>query len=195
VIAEAVRRSALADYADRFAALSTTTGGDLSIHEHPFVSQIDLRADPNDVRLIQELESALGFALPVVPNTVGSLNDRRALWLGPDEWLVVGPDGQQEAIERALHNALNGTFGSIVDVSANRTVLEIGGPKSRELLSHGVPIDLDARSFGPGRCAQTLLAKAQVIIEWRSDDTAFHLYIRSTFASYAADWLLDAAAE
>ena len=42
---------------------------------------------------------------------------------------------------------------------------------------------------------QTLLAKAQVIIERRSDDPAFHLYIRSTFASYAADWLLDAAAE
>jgi len=195
VIAEAVRRSALADYAHRFATLSTTTGGDLSIHEHPFVSQINLRADPNDRRLIQELEPVLGFALPVVPNTVGSLDDRRALWLGPDEWLVVGPDGQQEAIERALHNALGGTFRSLVDVSANRTLLEIRGPKASELLAHGIPIDLEARSFGPGRCSQTLLAKAQVIIERRSDDPAFHLYIRSTFASYVADWLLDAAAE
>ena len=192
MIAEAVRRSGLADYADRFTALSATTGGDLLIHEHPFVSQINLRADPNERQLVQELESALGFALPVVPNAVGSLDDRRALWLGPDEWLVVGPDGQQEAIERALHNALNGRFGSIVDVSANRTLLEIRGPKARELLAHGIPIDLEARSFGPGRCSQTLLAKAQVIIERRSDDPAFHLYIRSTFASYAADWLLDA---
>jgi sarcosine oxidase gamma subunit len=34
-----------------------------------------------------------------------------------------------------------------------------------------------------------------VIIEQRSDDPAFHLYIRSTFASYVADWLLDAAAD
>jgi sarcosine oxidase, subunit gamma len=195
VIAEAVRRSALADYADRFAALSTTTGGDLSIREHLFVSQINLRADSNDVGPMQELESALGFALPVVPNTVGSLDDRRALWLSPDEWLVVGPDGQQEAIERAVLNALSGTFGSIVDVSANRTLLEIRGPKGRELLAHVIPIDLDPRSFGPGRCSQTLLAKAQVIIERRGDDPAFHLYIRSTFASYAADWLLDAAAE
>ena len=195
MLAEANRRSALADYADRFGALSATTGGDLSIHEHRFVSQIDLRADPNDVRLMQELESALGFALPVVPNTVGCLDDRRALWLGPNEWLVVGLGGQQEAIERALHNALSGTFSSIVDVSANRALLEVRGPKARELLARGIPIDLDARSFGPGRCSQTLLAKAQVIIERRSDDPAFHLYIRSTFASYAADWLLDAAAE
>jgi sarcosine oxidase subunit gamma len=107
----------------------------------------------------------------------------------------VGPDGQQEATEQALCNGLNGAFGSIVDVSANRTVLEICGPKARELLAHGVPIDLDVRSFRPGCCAQTLLAKAQVIIERISEDPAFHLYVRSSFASYVADWILDTAAE
>jgi sarcosine oxidase subunit gamma len=140
---------------------------------------------------MHRLAEELGFALPVVPNSVGWHGDRRALWLGPDEWLVVGPDGQQEALEQAPRNGLNG--GSIVDVSANRTVLEIRGPKARELLAHGFPIDLDARSFGPGCCAQTLLAKAQVIVERRGDEVAFHLYVRTSFAGYVADWLLDAA--
>lgn len=195
MIAEAVRRSALADYADRFAALSAASGGGLSIRELPIVSQINLRANPNDAGLMQQLESALGFALPRVPNTAASQEDRRALWLGPDEWLVVGPDGQQEALEQALRNGLNGALGSIVDVSANRTLLEIRGPKAREVLAHGVPIDLDARSFGPGRCAQTVLAKAQVIIERRGDEVAFHICIRTSFAGYVAQWLLDAAAE
>jgi sarcosine oxidase, subunit gamma len=193
VIAEAVRRSPLADYADRFATLSAAGGAELSIRELPFVSQINLRADPKDMRLMQQLESALGFALPVVANTAASREDRRALWLAPNEWLVVGPDGQREAMELALRSCLDG--GSIVDVSANRTLLEIRGPKARELLAHGLPIDLDARSFGPGRCAQTLLAKAQVIVERRKEEAAFHLYVRSSFASYLADWLLDATAE
>jgi sarcosine oxidase, subunit gamma len=195
VIAEAVRRSALVDYADRFAALPAASGGGLSIRELPFVSQINLRADPKDAGLMQRLAASLSFALPAVPNTVASREERRALWLGPDEWLVVGPDGQQKALEQALRSGLNGAFGSIVDVSANRTLLEIRGPKARELLAHGVPIDLDTRSFGPGRCAQTLLAKAQVIIERISEDPTFHLYVRSSFTSYVADWLLDAAAE
>jgi len=194
VIPEGVRRSALADYADRFAALSAASGGELYIRELPFVSQVNLRADPNDAELMQRLAAALGFALPVVPNTVASREDRRALWLGPDEWLVVGPDGQQEALEQTLRNGLDGAFGSIVDVSANRILLEIRGPKARELLAHGVSIDLDVRSFGLDRCAQTLLAKAQVIIE-RRDESAFHLYVRTSFAGYMADWLLDAAAE
>ena len=52
-------------------------------------------------------------------------------------------------------------------------------------------IDLDPGSFGPDRCAQTLLAKAQIIIELRDDDPAFHIYVRSSFAGYVADWLLD----
>ena len=191
MIAEAVRRSPLADYRDRFVALSAATRGDILVREVPYLAQINFRADPNDADIMQRLASTLGFALPVLPNMATSHNDRRALWLGPDEWLIVGPDGEQEILGQALRDGLNGTVGSIVDVSANRTMLEVGGPKARELLSHGVPIDLDARTFGPDRCAQTLLAKAQVVIE-RHHDEPFHLYIRSSFAHYAAEWLLDA---
>jgi sarcosine oxidase subunit gamma len=143
---------------------------------------------------MQRLAAALGLTLPVVPNTVATREDRRALWLGPDEWLLVGPDGQQEALEQALRSGLNGTLGSIVDVSVNRTLLEIRGAKARDLLGHGVAIDLDARSFGASRCAQTLLAKAQVILEGR-DESSFHVYARTSFASYVAGWLLDAAAD
>jgi sarcosine oxidase subunit gamma len=194
VIAEAVRRSPLADYRDRFVALAAATRGDISVREVPYLAQLNFRTDPNNADIMQRLASTLGFALPVVPNTTTSQNDRRALWLAPDEWLVVGPDGHQEALEQALRNGLNGAYGSIVDVSANRTLLEIRGPRAEEVLAHGVAIDLDKRSFGPGRCAQTLLAKAQVIIE-RREELAFHIYLRTSFASYLADWLLDAAAD
>jgi len=194
VIAEAVRRSALAEYTERFAALSAADGGGLSIRELPFASQLNLRADPKDKGLMERFADVLGFALPIVPNTERSHEHRRALWLGPDEWLIVGSEGQQAAMEQELRNGLSGALGSIVDVSANRTVLEIGGPKARELLAHGVPIDIDVRSFGPGSCAQTLLAKAQVIVE-RRDESAFHLYVRSSCASYVASWILDAASD
>jgi sarcosine oxidase subunit gamma len=193
VIAESTRRGALADYEDRFAALSAAHPGDLTIRELPFISQINVRADPGDSSLLERLASSLGgLALPIVPNSVTSKGDRRALWLGPDEWLVVGPENQRDAISAALRVGLTGALGAIVDVSANRTVLAISGAKARDLLAHGIPIDLDARSFVTGQCAQTLLGKAQVIIE-RPDEPAFHLYPRASFASYVASWLLDAA--
>jgi sarcosine oxidase subunit gamma len=192
VIAEAVRRSPLADYRERFVALSAATRGHILIREIPFLAQINFRANPNGADIMQRLASTLGFALPVLPNTTTSQNDRRALWLGPDEWLVVAPDAQQETLQYALRNGLDGAFGSIVDVSASRAALEICGARARELLAHGVSIDLDARSFGPDRCAQTLLAKAQVVIENR-DGSAFHVYARTSFARYVADWILDTA--
>ncbi len=194
MIAESVRRSPLDGYAARLAALSEATGGQLSIRELPCVTQLNLRVDPKDDDAVQRITAALGFALPVTPNEVGARGDRRALWLAPDEWLVVGPDGQQAAIEQELRNGLNGAFGSVTDVSANRTLLEVRGAEARVRLAHGVAIDLDPRSFGPGRCAQTLLAKAQVIIECR-DESSLILYVRASFATYAADWLLDAVAE
>ena len=153
MIAEAVRRSPLSDYTDRFAALSAATHGALSIRELPFVSQVNLRADPKDADLMQRLATAIGFALPIAPNTVTSGEERRALWLAPDEWLVVGPDGQQGAIEQELRNGLNGAFGSVTDVSANRTLLQIRGAKARARL---------AQQPGPA-ASEKLLAK-----RWRS---------------------------
>jgi sarcosine oxidase, subunit gamma len=194
VIAEGVRRNTLAEYEERLAALSMATRGELSIRELPFVSQVNLRADPTDTGLLHRLASTLGgLAIPNAPNTVTSTGDRRALWLGPDEWLIVGPEGQQAAIQEALRVGLDDALGSIVDVSANRTVLEIRGARAPDVLAHGISIDLDPRSSGSGGCAQTLLAKAQVIIEWR-EEFAFEVYVRTSFADYLATWLLDATA-
>ena len=193
MIAEATPRSALADYAERFTALYESAAGYLSIRELPLLAQLNLRVDASDATVIRRLSDSLGVSLPLTPNSVTRADDRRALWLGPDEWLVVAPADQAGSLDQALRNGLAGAFSSIVDVSANRTVLEIRGVKAHDLLAHGVPIDLDPPAFGPGRCAQTLLAKAQVIIERRGDEPAFHLYVRSSFATYAADWLLDAA--
>ena len=195
MIAEAVRRSPLVGYRERFVALSVASRGDLSIRELPYLAQVDFRTDPNDASIMQRLASSLEFDLPVVPNTVTSRGDRRALWLGPDEWLVVGPEDQEKTLVQSLLDGLGGAFGSVIDVSANRTTLKVFGPKARDVLAQGIPLDLDPRSFGPRRCAQTLLAKAHVIVEARDEEAALHLYIRASFASYVADWLLDAAAE
>jgi sarcosine oxidase subunit gamma len=195
VIAEAVRRSPLGGYRERFVALSVASRGDLSIRELPYLAQVNFRTDPNDASTMQRLASSLEFGLPVVPNTVTSRGDRRAFWLGPDEWLVVGPEDQEKALVQSLLDGLGGAFGSVVDVSANRTTLEVGGPKARDILAQGIPIDLDPLFFGPSNCAQTLLAKAHVIVEGRNEEGTLHLYIRSSFASYVADWLLDAATE
>jgi sarcosine oxidase subunit gamma len=166
------------------------------LRELPFLAQLVVRLDPGDDQARTAVESVIG-ALPVDPNTVHGGADAAVLWLGPDEWLVVGPPNGEAILDAQLNEALGELQSrvAIVDVSANRTTLELRGPRTRELLEFGCPIDLYPRVFGPGRCAQTLLARANVLIWFVSDDPqpVYRLFVRPSFAAYIAAWLADAA--
>ena len=185
------RTSPLAGFADAFAAAACD---DVTLVERPFLAQVGVRLHPGPGGP-SAAEAVLGFPLPVEPNTTAGAGGTDALWLGPDEWLVVAPPGSGTALEAELAEALAG-LGSVVDLSANRTALQVVGPRAREVLAKGCALDLHPRAFGPGRCAQTLLGRAQVVLEQLADEPlTFGLLVRGSFAAYVATWLLGAAEE
>ncbi|WP_406186036.1 sarcosine oxidase subunit gamma [Streptomyces sp. NBC_01006] len=191
----AIRHSPLGHAADRFAAATRASGGDLRLAELPFLAQVNVRLDPKGPAA-DAVELALGLRLPLAPNTVVHAGDRSALWLGPDEWLVVGPPGSRADLAHRIRDAAGEGPAAVTDVSAQRTTVLVTGRRARDLLAHGCPLDLHPRAFGPGRCAQTTLARAQVVLVPRGEPRAgFWLLVRSSFAGYLADWLLDAASE
>lgn len=163
------------------------------MREVPFVAQVNLRADPTDVKLMNRLASVLGFPLPLIPNTVSGDIERHALWLGPDEWLVIGPPGSEDGLERRCRDALERATGAVVDVSANRTIVEMQGLAARVVLEAGCAIDLHPRAFRAGSCAQTLVARTGVILHQLTDEPLYRLFVRPSFAIYLATWLRDAA--
>lgn len=150
------------------------------IERLPGLSQVDLRLDAS-------LASRTGYLLPTTPNTAWEEGDRTALWLGPDEWLLVGPAGGAASIVERVETALFGTHRSVVDVSANRVAFDLRGEGRRELLSKGCAIDLHPRVWTPGACAQTMIAKAPVILHERADAT--RVLVRASFADYLSEWL------
>ena len=150
--------------------------------EVPFLSQIDVRCPRNEA-------GRLGF--PVEPNTVTGDITRGVLWLGPDEWLVVGLPGTATETVHELESELAGVHHSVVDVSENRVVVELRGADRYALLSSGSPIDLDPRGgWVPGACAQTLFARAQVLLQ--ELEGATRVFVRPSFAQYVLDRLLAA---
>ncbi|MBI4184106.1 MAG: sarcosine oxidase subunit gamma [Proteobacteria bacterium] len=187
------KRSPLADLAAGLAGASVP--GRVSLAEEPFLAQIDLRGDAADGGFREAAGGVIGAALPLAPNTVAQGGRLRALWLGPDEWLIVGPEGSEGGIEAGLKAALAGRHVSIVDVSASRTAIAVAGAGAREVLAKGMGLDLHSRAFGPGRSAQAQLARAQVILEQVSGEPRFRLFVRASFAPYLARWLIDATAE
>jgi sarcosine oxidase subunit gamma len=83
----------------------------------------------------------------------------------------------------------------VVDVSDSRAVITLSGPRALDVLAKGCPLDLHPRVFSPGRCAQSLLAKAHVLLHRVDDAPTFEIYVHRSFADYLWTWLEDAAAE
>lgn len=188
------RRSPLSAYAPLLATASADPSR-FAMRELAFVTQLNLRGDPADAAFMAAVRGALDTDLPVTANTWAGAPGKGALWLGPDEWLVVAPDAERSMLEAALRAALAGRHHSVVDVSANRTVIELSGADARAVLAKGCPLPLHAAAFAPPQCAQSVLAKSQVLLQACETTPVFRLYVRNSFAHYLAQWLADAAAE
>ena len=178
---EPFARDALTTRARELAEVSTRTSGRVTVEHLPFLAQVSLRLDPS-------LAERAPYPLPLEPNTALEAGPRATLWLGPDEWLVLGAAHAAPEIAVELHTALDGEHRSIVDVSANRVALDLGGPDRSELLASGCSLDLHPRSWRAGMCAQTLFARSQVILHERDDAT--RVLVRPSFADYLVDRLL-----
>ncbi|TLS45420.1 sarcosine oxidase subunit gamma [Streptomyces montanus] len=188
-------RSPLSHFAGRLAAATRTSEGAIRLAELPFLSQINVRLDAKGAAA-DAVGLALDLQLPLEPNTVVRAGELAALWLGPDEWLLVGPPGSGRDLESRIREAAGDEPVSVTDVSAQRTTLLVAGPRARDLLAHGCSLDLHPRAFGAGRCAQTTLGRTQIVLVARDEPRAgFWVLVRSSFAGYLADWLLDAATE
>jgi sarcosine oxidase subunit gamma len=133
------------------------------------------------------------LSLPLLPeaNRFVTTHFGDCFWLGPEEWLVVGPSDSSESLLEALEEAVGSDDGAAVDVSSSRVLFELEGPKARDVLASCCALDLHPRAFGPGQCAQTLLAKAPVLLSQADDAPTYRLFVRPSLVSYAVSWLTD----
>jgi len=163
--------------------------------ERRAVGKINLRADPADGALMKAFESVLGYALPLKPNRTNGRDSLGALWLGPDEWLITTPEGQETPLFGALSTAAEGYHVALNNVSDARTILTLAGLHARDVLEKGCSLDLHPRAFQTGQCAQTRLARAAILLHQTSDAPAYDIHVAWSFAAYLWVWLEDAAAE
>ncbi|MEV5878908.1 sarcosine oxidase subunit gamma family protein [Streptomyces sp. NPDC052101] len=185
------RFSPLAAWQDSFARLPTG----LQVRELPFLAQLTLRVEPGSPAA-EAVEACLGITLPG-PVRAELSGDVKLLWMGPDEWLLVAPDGRQQDLVAQLRSAIGDDgFATVTDVSAQRTTLALSGHLVRKVLAQGCAIDLDPRVTPVGSCLNTLLAQAPVTLVVRGEGASgVWLLVRASFASYLATWLLDACTE
>lgn len=187
-MAELLRTHPLHAWSAVFERLPDTVG----ITAEPFVAMVDIRLGA----VGPEAAARLGVSRPAVPSTWAPAGAGRAVWLGPGEWLLTSTTEAPEELEARVRSAVLPLGGAAADVSAQRIGLRLTGPRARDVLAKGCSIDLHPRVFRYGSSAQTMLSLAGIILLALSDaGDDYVILVRSSFAGYLADWLLDAALE
>ena len=186
-----IRRSPLGATSAVRVALAQADG--IEIFERPFLAQVLLRMDPTAAARAR-IEREAGFPLPDTVNRIavgsGSGSERLSISLAPDEWLLIDAVDPAD-LETRVRTASTRDGGTVVDVSAHRTLLELRGPRVRDLLAAGTAIDVHPRAFPVGTAAQTLFARVDVIIG-RGREDLYHMAVRASFAPYLLAWIRDA---
>ncbi|KQV35052.1 MULTISPECIES: sarcosine oxidase subunit gamma [unclassified Rhizobium] len=177
----------MADLATRTLPLSGFHGGSASASVSPAApaSRLSLRAKPDAVA---SLSAALGIELPTRPKASASSGGRHALWLGPDEWLIID-ETEADLLSSA---ASSGVMHSATDVSHRNTALLVKGPGAEATLNSGCPQDLSLAIFPVGGCSRTVFGKAEIVL-LRTAEDAFRVECWRSFAPYVSGLLAEGA--
>jgi sarcosine oxidase subunit alpha len=113
-----------------------------------------------NVRTRQQLASGLSASIQ---------DGQSILWLGPDEYLVVGDA------------PFLSTADSVVDVSHRTSGIRVSGPRAAWCVNAFCALDLDRMPVDG--CTRTLFGKAEIIL-WRRGEQEFHIETVRSFAPY-----------
>jgi sarcosine oxidase subunit gamma len=182
----------------------TSTAVDLSATRQPpaLAPSPLLRQLPPATRLVlrggpevwSAAADALGLQRSEAPCRAVRKDGRAALWLGPDERLLIGPADAAGEWIGLLQRTLAGMPHSLVETSHAQTAFEVSGARAAVTLNTGCPLDLDQMSFPIDMCTRTVFAKAQIVL-WRTGTETFRVETGRSFAAYVTKILALAASE
>jgi sarcosine oxidase subunit gamma len=135
------------------------------------------------------LGAVLGIPLPSKPCRSESNGSRAALWLGPDETLLLASESDGTTLFHALREA-SGIRGSLIDISHRQGGLIIEGANAAYALNAACPLSLNEEDFPAGMCTRTVFAKAEIIL-WRLSSQLFRMEVARSFGPYAAGLLTE----
>jgi heterotetrameric sarcosine oxidase gamma subunit len=148
--------------------------------------RLNVRAD---TAAAANIGMAIGVLLGTAPCRAVIVRDRTALWLGPDEWLVLAPESETALAQQPLT-----TLGSVVDVSHAYQGIEVSGPRAAWCINAFNALDLDPHAFPVGACTRTLFGKAEIVL-WRAEADTFRIEVARSFAPYILECLDEASRE
>jgi methylglutamate dehydrogenase subunit D len=122
-----------------------------------------------------------------------SLEGCDVYWAGFEQYFIITEGGAENSLYRELIEKL-GHLASMSDQSHGRIIIRVTGPKSRNVLAKGTPVDLHAEFFPVGKSAVTQMAHVGVHLT-RTGGDSFELSVFRGFAESFWQWLTEQAEE
>ena len=161
----------------------------LVIEEVAFQGKLNLRCDG---AFHKEVTKIVGFDTNAAPNRMNKAGERYAVWLGPDEVMLLVEAGAEAALAQQINDAGSSTHMAVTDITDAMTTLKLSGDSIRAVLAKGCALDLHKDHFKAGDVAQTILSHAGVTLICCADDSWLVL-CRTSFTDYLVSYLADAS--
>ena len=169
---------------------------DLEMKEIKPIMKLIIRGKTKD--FITAIGKNLNMILPTEANTSTSGETLTALWLSPDEWMLISnktisKDTNTYEVEDSLISNISKTkLGAVTDVSDQFVMINIKGSKVFDLFASGSPFNFNQFKYKKGSVVQTILSHIDVIIHLTEINNV-NLLVRRSFSEHLHSWLNDSA--
>lgn len=178
-----------------FAGLTPVKSAELTIEARDDLTMVSFAAAKGKVDAVRAaVRDACGVELPSTPERVAG-KDIAFIWSGPDQWMAIAERGANDRDLETELKPLLASIAAVVDQSDGRAVVRIAGPRARDVLAKGVPVDLHPRAFKSNGVAITHASHIGIIL-WQVDATpTYEIAMFRSFADSFTSWLMHSAAE
>ena len=172
------------------------TYSDLEMKEIKPVMKLIIRGKTKD--FITAIGKNLDMLLPTEANTSTSGEVLTALWLSPDEWMLISNEtisketNTYEIEDNLINNISKANLGAVTDVSDQFVMINIKGSKVFDLFATGSPFNFNEFKNKKGSVVQTILSHIDVIIQLTEINNV-NLFVRRSFSEHLHSWLNDSA--
>ncbi len=143
--------------------------------------------------LINAVNTTFGVVLPDGARRV-SRGAVTFAGVGPEQWLASAEGAEAPGFAARVRSRV-GLFAAVSDQSDSRLVVRLSGPRVRDVLAKGVPLDLHPKVFKVGDVAGTLVAHMAVQLDMLDDAPTYQLTAPRSMAGSFWSWLTASAAE
>ncbi len=165
------------------AEFNSNSGSGFSMEVSANCAKFSLRMD---MAHRDEAAAAFGLQIPIRPGGICVNGKKSALWLGPDEWMLLAPEASLEEVVSNFSTLGETAPHSLVDVSDRTLAIALSGPQATRALNAGCPLDLE--NMPVPHCTRTVLDKAQTILV-KQEKQKYRLEIVRSFAPYVWTFL------